>query len=100
MSKTILITGATSGIGLEMSRRFHALGNHIIAVGRNRDILGALEGEMEELYDLEADPDELTNLSEMPDMKQQLVSLRTATVAELKRTGAGIADNLPAVANP
>ena len=45
-------------------------------------------------------PDELTNLSEMPDMKQQLVSLRTATVAELKRTGAGIADNLPAVANP
>lgn len=64
---TILITGATSGIGLEMSRRFHALGNHIIAVGRNRDILGALEGEMDDLTGIPCDlsnTDDLISLIE------------------------------------
>ena len=52
---TILITGATSGIGLEMARRFHALGNKIVAVGRNREKLGAMEGEMDDLVGISCD---------------------------------------------
>ena len=52
---TILITGATSGIGLEMARRFHALGNKIVAVGRNREKLGAMEGEMDALTGIPCD---------------------------------------------
>lgn len=43
----ILITGATSGIGLELTRRYHALGNRIVAVGRNLEKLATLEGELE-----------------------------------------------------
>lgn len=57
-----------------------------------------VEGETEELYDLDADPEELTNLAMQPELKDQLLAMRTATIAELKRTGAGIVDNLPKVA--
>ena len=58
------------------------------------------EGETEELYDLKADPEELHNLAGKPDSRQQLLVMRAATIAELKRTGAGFVENLPAVANP
>lgn len=66
--------------------------------GRFKYIRYLVEGEIEELYDLTADPEELTNLAIQPEWNQQLSMLRAATVAELKRTGAGIADRLPSVA--
>ncbi|XDD50190.1 SDR family oxidoreductase [Leptospira sp. WS92.C1] len=39
---TILITGATSGIGLELTKRFASLDNTVLALGRNRDSLSQL----------------------------------------------------------
>ena len=66
--------------------------------GKYKYIRYAVEGETEELYDLEKDPDELTNLAGQPSLRKQLVAMREATVAELKRTDAGIADKLPKVA--
>ncbi len=39
---TILVTGATSGIGLELATRFEALGNRVILAGRRQDRLAAI----------------------------------------------------------
>ena len=42
-NNTILITGATSGIGKELTERFCQLDNKIIAVGRNEIKLKELQ---------------------------------------------------------
>ena len=46
MNKTILITGATAGIGLESARRFAGGGWRVIATGRRGDRLRALGDEL------------------------------------------------------
>jgi short-subunit dehydrogenase involved in D-alanine esterification of teichoic acids len=54
---TILIAGGTSGIGLELARRFHAAGNKVIVAGRRRDRLDeiaerdGIEGELLDITD-------------------------------------------------
>jgi arylsulfatase A-like enzyme len=53
--------------------------------------------DLEELYDLRKDPDELTNLAAKPEHQNRLKSLRAAAIAELRRTGAGFADRMPPV---
>jgi arylsulfatase A-like enzyme len=52
--------------------------------------------ETEELYDLTADPDELSNLADRTEHRPTLRSLRQRALAELRRTGADFADRLPA----
>lgn len=52
-------------------------------------------GEIEELYDLEADPEEHINLAARPDQAVRLLELREKTLAELRRTDAKFVDNLP-----
>ena len=44
-SRTIFIAGATSGIGLELARRFAAAGSTVIAGGRRTDLLGKIADE-------------------------------------------------------
>jgi arylsulfatase A-like enzyme len=63
--------------------------------GKYKYIRNFVEGETEELYDLEADPDELTNLAFRSDQAGRLVSLRKKTIEELKRTDAKFVDRLP-----
>ncbi len=53
--------------------------------------------EIEELYDLDADPEELTNLALLPEYSRKLTQFREATLAELRRTGAEMVDHLPPV---
>ena len=65
--------------------------------GRYKYIRTLMEGEIEELYDLKDDPDELTNLALTPQHSALLERLRQATLDELHRTGAGMADLLPIV---
>lgn len=43
---TVLITGGTSGIGLQLVRTFAGLGNAVIAVGRDEEKLAALKEEL------------------------------------------------------
>lgn len=66
--------------------------------GRYKYVRTFIEGEIEELYDLETDPEELTNLAQDAAHADRVKRMRAETVAELKRTDAGFADDLPKVA--
>ena len=48
MNKTVLITGATSGIGLGCARKFAENGDRLILTGRNAEKLEAIKRELEE----------------------------------------------------
>ena len=47
MNKVVLITGATSGIGLACARKFAANGDRVILTGRNENRLADLKKELE-----------------------------------------------------
>lgn len=53
--------------------------------------------DIEELYDLETDPDELDNLSGKAAHKDRLRRMQAQTLAELRRTGCGFIDSMPPV---
>lgn len=54
-------------------------------------------GEIEELYDLQQDPEELRNLALVEGYRDILHDFRRSAVAELQRTGAKLATTLPPV---
>ena len=54
--------------------------------------------DIEELYDMKADPNELNNLAVKPEYQSTLKKLRAEALKELRRTKAGFVDNLPPVA--
>lgn len=53
--------------------------------------------DLEELYDLDNDPEELDNLAVKPQHKTRLRSMRAQTITELRRTKCGFVDRMPAV---
>ncbi len=53
--------------------------------------------DLEELYNMEEDPEELDNLAVKPEYQEILHQFRSAMMAELRRTGAGFVHNMPAV---
>ena len=65
--------------------------------GRYKYIRTFVEGEIEELYDLEMDPEELTNLALQATHKPKVIEMRQATIAELKRAQAELVNDLPSV---
>jgi arylsulfatase A-like enzyme len=64
---------------------------------RYKYIRTLVAGETEELYDLDADPEELHNLAAQPAHRARLEALRARTIAELRRTEAPFVDGLPPV---
>ena len=52
-------------------------------------------GEIEELYDLQADPNELRNLALEAESAETLAEYRFGAIAELKRTKAGLVGKMP-----
>lgn len=68
--------------------------------GRHKYIRTLVEGEVEELYNLENDPEELTNLALDPAHLKKLREMRADTITELKRTDAGLVNTLPEFSTP
>lgn len=69
----------------------------MVRQGRYKYIRSLVENELDEFYDLEKDPDELTNLAQNPEFAVKITAYREAMTGELKRTGAGFAESLSAV---
>ena len=65
--------------------------------GEYKYIRTLVEDEVEELYDLETDPEELINLALNPAHRDTLISYRQQLLDELQRTRAGMLNRLPAV---
>lgn len=67
----------------------------LLRSGKYKYIRNLVEGETEELYDLEHDPEELANLAFQPGQTSRLVELRQMTIKELRRTDAKFVDSMP-----
>jgi arylsulfatase A-like enzyme len=63
--------------------------------GKYKYVRYLIEGETEELYDLDADPEELTNLAAKPEHAERLKTLRGKALDELRRTDAKFVDAMP-----
>ena len=70
---------------------------YILIRDKNLKYIRPLITDLEELYDLDQDPEELNNLAIQPAHQSTLLRLRAKAIAELKRTKANIADRLPPV---
>ena len=67
----------------------------MIAEGRYKYVRNFIEGEVEELYDLERDPEELKNLALQPRHAKRLKAYRQKAVEELRRTQGPFLANMP-----
>jgi len=63
--------------------------------GKYKYIRTLVENEIEELYNLEEDPEELKNLAVDPTYRQIVDEYRQLLITELERTGAPLVKNLP-----
>jgi hypothetical protein len=63
--------------------------------GKMKYIRTLVKDEIEEMYDLAKDPEELTNLALVAEHRATLERLRNMTIVELRRTNAGFVDNMP-----
>ena len=68
-----------------------------LRTGKYKYIRWLVPGEIEEMYDLESDPEELVNLALEAEYHELLAKCRQAAIDELRRTDAGMVDNLPPV---
>ena len=64
---------------------------------RYKYIRTLVENEIEELYDIESDPEELHNLALDNAHRKTLRGFREATIAEMRRTEWELVDNLPSI---
>ena len=67
----------------------------MLAEGRYKYVRNLIEGEVEELYDMQKDPEELRNLALKKRHAKRLANYRAKTTAELRRTKAPFVDVMP-----
>ncbi len=90
--KTALITGASSGIGLEYARAFAAKGSNLILVARRADALSALAAELKKTYGVTVTTIAL-DLSKS-DSGQKLVAKVGTTPVDILVNNAGFGTNV------
>ena len=71
----------------------------ILCEGKYKYVRTLIAGEVEELYDVNNDPEELDNLALNPAFQKILATYRANTKAELRSTEAPFLDDLPPVKN-
>ena len=71
----------------------------MLASGKFKYIRNLIDGETEELYDLDRDPDELNNLAMKKPYRWRLRKMRESAIEELVRTEAGLVNQLPSIKN-
>jgi len=76
---TALVTGATSGIGLEFARQLGARGHHLVLVAPEADRLEQVCGELADTYDVETEA-LLADLSVRADVERVAERARTVEV--------------------
>jgi hypothetical protein len=64
---TVAITGATSGIGLELTRKLSGMGAHVVAIGRSSRKLEVLAREVEHVTTIRADLTDLESVARAAD---------------------------------
>ncbi|MBW9270218.1 MAG: SDR family NAD(P)-dependent oxidoreductase [Candidatus Thiodiazotropha sp. (ex. Lucinisca nassula)] len=74
MQKTIMITGATDGIGLAAAKKLHAMGHYLLLHGRNPTKLSAVEKELSSLADSDRVETYIADLSVLGEV-QKLIDL-------------------------
>ncbi len=68
--------------------------------GRYKYIRTLVEGEPDELYNLDTDPEELDNLALKPEFQKRVLAMRARLTEELRKRDAGLADHMPSVKSP
>ncbi|TKC62399.1 SDR family NAD(P)-dependent oxidoreductase [Pedobacter hiemivivus] len=64
-NNTILITGGTSGFGLELTKRFIALGNQVIITGRNQAKLDEVKKQIPQVHTIQNDVGNAASIIEL-----------------------------------
>ena len=64
---TILITGGSRGIGLEMARQFSSAGNKVIITGRNEEALSKAAAEISDLSTVQSDVGDSSQIESLVD---------------------------------
>lgn len=97
MTKTILITGATSGIGKSAATRFAANGYRLIITGRRKELLEELKKELTKTYHVEV----LTLNFDVRDKKEVAKAINTLPQEwksiDILVNNAGLASGLGAI---
>jgi uncharacterized oxidoreductase len=99
-SNTILITGGTSGIGLELASQLLSLGNKVIVTGRDQANLDAASKKLKGLRTIQSDvsdPKAITNLyqeviKEFPDLNMLINNAGIMRKINLHQVGSNLED--------
>ena len=91
LTKTALITGASSGIGLELARLFAKDGYHLVLVARNRGALHEVGEELQSHYGIEVriSPKDLAHPSAPAELYQELQEAGIALDVLVNNAGFG-----------